>query len=172
MCLLLARDMGRDAARILDVLLPIQDFQNRVWLFAFWIPQMDREDERVAPRVIVEDYLGQLNVPFVRVPNADGNKAALFATVGPMHDGGIVLSGHTDVVPVAGQPPANATVEIESSPAANVMVRVFMSSLLEGLRWAEDRWNRNAMEMPLCFRVDTSALSPIQPRPGARSGEG
>jgi acetylornithine deacetylase len=51
----------------------------------------------------VEDYLQQLNVPFTRVPNADGNKAAIFATVGPMQDGGIVLSGHTDVVPVAGQ---------------------------------------------------------------------
>jgi acetylornithine deacetylase len=51
----------------------------------------------------VEDYLRQLSVPFERVPNADGNKAAIFATVGPMQDGGIVLSGHTDVVPVAGQ---------------------------------------------------------------------
>jgi acetylornithine deacetylase len=51
----------------------------------------------------VEEYLGHLNVPFLRVPNPDGNKAAIFATVGPMHDGGIVLSGHTDVVPVAGQ---------------------------------------------------------------------
>jgi acetylornithine deacetylase len=51
----------------------------------------------------VEDYLRQLSVPFERVPNADGNKAAIFATVGPMSDGGIVLSGHTDVVPVAGQ---------------------------------------------------------------------
>jgi acetylornithine deacetylase len=51
----------------------------------------------------VENYLGRLNVPFVRVPNADGNKAALFATIGPMNDGGILLSGHTDVVPVAGQ---------------------------------------------------------------------
>ncbi|HEX3181684.1 MAG TPA: acetylornithine deacetylase [Beijerinckiaceae bacterium] len=51
----------------------------------------------------VEDYLGKLDVPFVRVPNPEGNKAAIFATVGPMNDGGIVLSGHTDVVPVAGQ---------------------------------------------------------------------
>jgi acetylornithine deacetylase len=51
----------------------------------------------------VEDYLAQLDVPFVRVPNADGDKAAIFATVGPMRDGGVVLSGHTDVVPVAGQ---------------------------------------------------------------------
>ena len=32
-----------------------------------------------------------------------GQKANLFATVGPMRDGGVVLSGHTDVVPVDGQ---------------------------------------------------------------------
>ena len=36
-------------------------------------------------------------------PNADGTKAALFATIGPERDGGVVLSGHTDCVPVAGQ---------------------------------------------------------------------
>ena len=33
----------------------------------------------------------------------DGQKANLFATLGPAGDGGIVLSGHSDVVPVAGQ---------------------------------------------------------------------
>jgi acetylornithine deacetylase len=32
-----------------------------------------------------------------------GTKANLFATLGPMADGGIVLSGHSDVVPVEGQ---------------------------------------------------------------------
>lgn len=32
-----------------------------------------------------------------------GAKANLFATIGPWVDGGIVLSGHSDVVPVAGQ---------------------------------------------------------------------
>lgn len=32
-----------------------------------------------------------------------GTKANLFATIGPDRDGGIVLSGHTDVVPVEGQ---------------------------------------------------------------------
>ena len=42
-------------------------------------------------------------VPYVRLPNAAGDKAALYATVGPAQDGGVVLSGHTDVVPVAGQ---------------------------------------------------------------------
>jgi acetylornithine deacetylase len=35
--------------------------------------------------------------------DATGRKANLFATLGPIRDGGIVLSGHTDVVPVDGQ---------------------------------------------------------------------
>lgn len=48
-------------------------------------------------------YLDGLGVDTVRIPNADGDKAALFATIGPRVDGGIVLSGHTDVVPVTGQ---------------------------------------------------------------------
>jgi len=51
----------------------------------------------------VEDYLKSWNVPYVRVPNAQGDKAAIYATIGPQVEGGVVLSGHTDVVPVAGQ---------------------------------------------------------------------
>src|ERR1700744_531882 len=35
--------------------------------------------------------------------DASGKKANLFATMGPDGDGGYVLSGHTDVVPVDGQ---------------------------------------------------------------------
>ncbi len=52
----------------------------------------------------VEFLLRERGVNYVKVPNAAGDKAALFATIGPMIDGGVVLSGHTDVVPVAGQP--------------------------------------------------------------------
>ncbi|WP_419319424.1 acetylornithine deacetylase [Caulobacter sp. ErkDOM-E] len=52
----------------------------------------------------VEDYLAQLNVPSRRVPNVDGTKSNLLATIGPAVEGGVVLSGHTDVVPVDGQP--------------------------------------------------------------------
>lgn len=51
----------------------------------------------------VEVYLRGLGVDYVKVPNAEGDKAALFATIGPKIDGGVVLSGHTDVVPVEGQ---------------------------------------------------------------------
>jgi acetylornithine deacetylase len=51
----------------------------------------------------VEQLLKAHGVPYVVVPNATGDKAAIFATIGPMIDGGVVLSGHTDVVPVTGQ---------------------------------------------------------------------
>jgi acetylornithine deacetylase len=52
----------------------------------------------------VEAYLASHGVVARRAPNASGDKAALLATIGPRVDGGIVLSGHTDVVPAAGQP--------------------------------------------------------------------
>jgi acetylornithine deacetylase len=50
----------------------------------------------------VENYLAREGVPFFRVDYAPG-KTNLFATIGPEGPGGIVLSGHTDVVPVDGQ---------------------------------------------------------------------
>ncbi len=52
----------------------------------------------------VRDYLKGHGIESTMVPNEDGTKANLYATVGPMKAGGIVLSGHTDVVPVDGQP--------------------------------------------------------------------
>ncbi len=51
----------------------------------------------------VEAYLADLGVASRRVPNHDGTKANLLATIGPNVAGGVVLSGHTDVVPVDGQ---------------------------------------------------------------------
>jgi acetylornithine deacetylase len=51
----------------------------------------------------VESYLGGFGIAVRRAPNPAGDKAALIATIGPEIDGGVVLSGHTDVVPVEGQ---------------------------------------------------------------------
>ena len=51
----------------------------------------------------VEDYLKGHGVSATRVYNDEGNKASLYANVGPEVEGGVVLSGHTDVVPVEGQ---------------------------------------------------------------------
>jgi len=51
----------------------------------------------------VEAFLAGHGVASRRVANPEGTKANLYATVGPAVAGGVVLSGHTDVVPVDGQ---------------------------------------------------------------------
>lgn len=57
----------------------------------------------VALIAYIEALLQEARVPYVLVPNDGGDKASLFATLGPDEPGGIGLSGHTDVVPVDGQ---------------------------------------------------------------------
>ncbi|WP_299986813.1 acetylornithine deacetylase [uncultured Ruegeria sp.] len=53
----------------------------------------------------VEGYLQSHGIESHRWPDPDQpHKAAIFAHVGPSEEGAIVLSGHTDVVPVDGQP--------------------------------------------------------------------
>ncbi|WLH43397.1 acetylornithine deacetylase [Pseudomonas sp. FP2254] len=52
----------------------------------------------------VREYLAGFGVASELVYNRDRSKANLFASVGPVELPGIVLSGHTDVVPVDGQP--------------------------------------------------------------------
>ncbi len=51
-----------------------------------------------------DERLKALGASTSRVHNADGSKANLIARIGPEVDGGVLLSGHTDVVPVDGQP--------------------------------------------------------------------
>ena len=51
----------------------------------------------------VEDYLHGFGIVTRRVLSEDGAKANLYATIGPADTPGIMLSGHTDVVPVDGQ---------------------------------------------------------------------
>ena len=52
----------------------------------------------------IEDYLGPLGFTLERMPDKTGQKANLWATIGPMDVPGFILSAHTDVVPVDGQP--------------------------------------------------------------------
>ncbi len=51
----------------------------------------------------VQGLLGDAGIDAVLIPDATGAKANLYATVGPVGQGGVMLSGHTDVVPVEGQ---------------------------------------------------------------------
>src|SRR5580693_7368378 len=70
-------------------------------LVAFDTTSRDSNLELIAH---VETLLASIGVPSRRVANADGTKANLLASIGPDVAGGVVLSGHTDVVPVDGQP--------------------------------------------------------------------
>ncbi|WP_422353929.1 acetylornithine deacetylase [Roseivirga pacifica] len=51
----------------------------------------------------IKDYIESHGVTTTLVPNEEGTKASLHCRIGPAVDGGVILSGHTDVVPVAGQ---------------------------------------------------------------------
>ncbi|MEM6893239.1 MAG: acetylornithine deacetylase [Bacteroidota bacterium] len=51
----------------------------------------------------IEDYVTSYDIEVHLVPNEEGNKASLHCRIGPAVDGGVILSGHTDVVPVEGQ---------------------------------------------------------------------
>lgn len=50
-----------------------------------------------------EMHLSELGFDCVRLPNSEGTKANLYASIGPVKTAGVMLSGHTDVVPVDGQ---------------------------------------------------------------------
>ena len=52
----------------------------------------------------VEDYVRAHGLEPKRIPNAEGTKSNLLISLGPNEPGGIILSGHTDVVPVDDQP--------------------------------------------------------------------
>ncbi len=51
----------------------------------------------------VREYLSRFDIDSELIFNDDKSKANLFATIGPSNRPGVMLSGHTDVVPVDGQ---------------------------------------------------------------------
>lgn len=51
----------------------------------------------------IKEYVESHGVSTTLVPNEDNTKASLHCRIGPAVDGGTILSGHTDVVPVKGQ---------------------------------------------------------------------
>lgn len=51
----------------------------------------------------IRDLLETAGITVMLIPDASGTKANLYATTGPVGGGGVMLSGHTDVVPVTGQ---------------------------------------------------------------------
>ena len=60
-------------------------------------------DSNMALINFVSDLLRDAGVEVQIIPDRTGAKANLYATIGPTDVGGVMLSGHSDVVPVAGQ---------------------------------------------------------------------
>jgi acetylornithine deacetylase len=60
----------------------------------------------------IENYLASFGITGRRIVDESGQKASLWVTIGPDDRPGIVLSGHTDVVPVAGQDWSNNPFEL------------------------------------------------------------
>jgi len=52
----------------------------------------------------IENYLSEHGISCRTLPNPEGNKRSIHCRIGPAEDGGLVLSGHMDVVPTEGQP--------------------------------------------------------------------
>lgn len=50
-----------------------------------------------------QDLLAEVGVTSTLIPDENGGKANLYATIGPADRPGVMLSGHTDVVPTEGQ---------------------------------------------------------------------
>lgn len=69
-------------------------------LIAF--PTVSR-DSNLALIAYIEGFLERFGIPATLVHSEDGRKANLWASIGPAGKPGVVLSGHTDVVPVEGQ---------------------------------------------------------------------
>ena len=65
-------------------------------------PSVSSRSNRDVADFIV-DHLGLAGIRAERFWSADGAKANIFATIGPAVAGGIILSGHMDVVPTTGQ---------------------------------------------------------------------
>jgi acetylornithine deacetylase len=60
-------------------------------------------DSNLALIEYVRDFLTSCGVGTRLYADESGRKANLYAVVGPRDRGGVLLSGHTDVVPVDGQ---------------------------------------------------------------------
>ena len=60
-------------------------------------------ESNLALIAFIQDYLNGLGIDSQLVHNEEGTKANLYATIGDTNTSGVMLSGHTDVVPIDGQ---------------------------------------------------------------------
>lgn len=117
-------------------------------------------------RALIDEVAGLLRgagLDPVILPDASGGKANLFVTVGPTDRGGVMLSGHTDVVPVDGQawtvPPFALTRRdgrLYGRGAADM--KGFVASALSAVLKAAGRELRTPLHLALSYDEEVGCL--------------
>jgi acetylornithine deacetylase len=129
----------------------------------------------------VEDLLDEHGVPHERVPSPDGTKANLIARIGPAVEGGVVLSAHTDCVPVAGQPWTRDPFRLQQSGSrlygrGTTDMKGFLAVVLAGLDGLDAADLRRPVLLALSYDEEIGTvgcpslverLLATQPRPAA-----
>lgn len=128
----------------------------------------------------VKALLEEAGLEVTLVPDPSGGKANLFASTGPVGAGGVMLSGHTDVVPVEGQAwtkPPFALTEAEGRyygrGAADM--KGFVACAIETMLDAARRPLRVPLHLALSYDeeigcmgvrslIDLLAAAPVKPR--------
>ncbi len=101
----------------------------------------------------VEDYLAGFGVESERVMSPCGHKANLIARIGPDAPGGVMLSGHTDVVPVTGQPWSSDPFTLRDGGDGRLYGRgtCDMKGFIACALAMVSEWSRAALEQPIYF---------------------
>ncbi len=133
----------------------------------------------MALMLYVRDLLEGAGIAVTLIPDETGGKANLYATVGP-GEGGVMLSGHTDVVPVDGQAwtmPPFALTEVDGRiygrGAADM--KGFVACAVEAMLLAASRPLRVPLHLALSYDeeigcmgvrslIDMLAMAPVRPR--------
>ena len=128
----------------------------------------------------VREVLQAAEVSAILVPDADGGKANLYASTGPDGVAGVMLSGHTDVVPVEGQDwtvPSFALTEKDGRyygrGAADM--KGFVACAVEAMILASRRGLKVPLHLALSYDeeigcmgvrslIDLLAAAPVKPR--------
>lgn len=124
------------------------------------------------------DFLQGHGIQSQLVHDETGQKANLFATIGPPGTGGVVLSGHSDVVPVAGQSwtknPFDLTIEGDRLYGRGTAdMKGFVACMLQAAALAAKRALKTPLHLALSYDEEVgcvgvhrliSTLAKLRPR--------
>jgi acetylornithine deacetylase len=108
----------------------------------------------------ISNYLHAHGIEAILSYDAEGERANVFATIGPQVDGGVVLNGHTDVVPVDGQdwatPPFTLTQKGDRLfGRGSVDMKGFLACVLASVPMFQDAGLRRPVHIAFTYDEET-----------------